>query len=436
MSKSFWTHLLLLLCCSGATAFVPTKLIQKSILYKATLEHVDATQEDKYMPDKLFPPVYNRAAIASNRLSPMDIQRAMTDVKRFVESRLETDLNLIRHATPIAFLRGTGVNDELDGTESKSAVRFAVPNKDLPRGITITEEMMKAPSPYKMECEVVQSLAKWKRVMLKRLGCKVGEGIYCDSTSIRKGYKGDVTHSAVADQWDFELRITKEQRTVEQLKSYIRTIWKIITDAEDYILAKYPDILLPEHPTSSWRLPKEITFVTAQGLHDEFPEESIHGRENKAVEKYGAIFIIGMGWPMKDGSPAEEQRSPSYDDWNLNGDIMVQHPLTEYRHELSSGGIRVDKDSLYNQLEHRDALDELNLDFQKAVYEERLPFSYGGGIGISRLLMLLLRMGHIGQVQVGLWHDDHYKQAFEAGIELIPDRIVEREQPRGGGLAP
>ncbi|CAB9501152.1 Aspartate--ammonia ligase [Seminavis robusta] len=424
------------LLLSQGNAFLPKHVVPRTTRFGSTMDRTETEQESDYMPASLLPPMYNRPAIASNRLSPMEIQRAIVDVKKFVESRLESDLNLIKHTTPIAFLRGTGVNDELDGTESKSAVRFSVPNKNMPRGVIPTEEMMKAPSPYEMDCEVVQSLAKWKRVMLGRLGCQVGEGIYCDSTSIRKGYKGDVTHSAVADQWDFEIRIDKQQRTVQQLQKYVRTLWKIITDAEDYILAKYPSILLPEHPTADWRLPKEIKFVTAQQLHDEFPNESIHGRENKAVEKYEAIFICGMGWPMADGSPAEEQRSPSYDDWNLNGDIMVGHPLTEYRHELSSMGIRVDKESLFKQLEHRGALHETELDFQKAVLQEDLPFSYGGGIGISRLLMLLLRMGHIGQVQVGLWHDEHYKQAFDAGIDLIPDRIVHYDSGVGGKLAP
>lgn len=325
---------------------------------------------------------------------------------------------------------GTGVNDELDGTESKSAVRFTVPNQDIPRGLKVSAEMMKKRSPYQMECEIVQSLAKWKRIMLKRLDVPVGEGIYCDSTSIRKGYKGDVTHSVVADQWDFEIKITEEMRSIEQLKKFVRTIYKIITDCEDFILEKYPAILCPGHPTSEWRLPKEIHFVTAQELHDEFPDEDVYGRENKAVDKYGAIFIIGMGWPMSDGSPAEEVRSPGYDDWNLNGDIMVKHPLTGYRHELSSGGIRVNKESLLKQLEHRGKTHEANLDFQKAVIEGRLPFSYGGGIGISRLLMLLLRTCHIGEVQVGLWHDEHYKQAMAAGIDMIPDRILAFEESK------
>lgn len=137
--------------------------------------------------------------------------------------------------------------------------------------------------------------------MLKRLGVEVDEGIYCTSTSIRKGYKGDVTHSVIADQWDYEIRVREEDRTVETLKQYVRIIWKIITDLEDYILAEYPQILLEGHPTASYRLPKEITFITSEELHAKYPDLDVHGRENAAVRQYGAIFIIGMGWPMTDG---------------------------------------------------------------------------------------------------------------------------------------
>lgn len=328
-------------------------------------------------------------------------------------------------------MRGTGVNDELDGTESKSPVRFTVPNQDIPRGITVSDEVMKKKSEFEMECEIVQSLAKWKRIMLKRLGCNVMEGLYCDSTSIRKGYKGDVTHSVIADQWDFEVRIEREQRSVETLKMFVRKIWMIITDAEDFVLEKYPNILLKGHPTASFRLPKEITFLTSEELHALFPGLSVRDRETAAVNKYKAIFILGMGWPMKDGSPPEEVRAPGYDDWTMNGDIMVLHPLTEYRHELSSMGIRVDRDALLKQLEHRGRLVEKDLAFNRAVIEETVPFSYGGGLGISRLLMLLLRTGHIGEVQVGLWHDAHFRQAAEAGIDMIPDRILpESIQPK------
>jgi aspartate--ammonia ligase len=223
---------------------------------------------------------------------------------------------------------------------------------------------------------------------------------------------------------DFEIRLTREQRTVEQLKSYVRVLWKIVTDAEDYILEKYPEILLEGHPTSTQRLPKEIHFVTSNELHRTHPDLSVHERETAAVREWGAVFVVGMGWPMEDGSAAEEVRSPGYDDWNLNGDILCLHPLTGYRHEISSMGIRVDKASLLEQLEHREMQDQAGLSFFQAVIHEQVPYSYGGGLGISRLLMLLLRTAHIGEVHVGVWHDAHYEQAARAGMDLIPDRIV------------
>ena len=319
-------------------------------------------------------------------------------------------------------MTGTGVNDDLDGSASKSAVKFVVPNQDVPRGLGQNPNTEYGPD-YSMECEIVQSLAKWKRIMLQRLDVPPGHGIYCDSMSIRKGYKGDATHSVVADQWDYEIHITKEQRTVAQLKEYVTTIYKIITDAEEMILDKYPQIL-SSSDKEEWRLPKQIHFTTADDLHEEFPTLSVHDRETAACRKYGAVFIVGMGWPLKDGSPPEEIRSPSYDDWTLNGDIIVFHPLTQYRHELSSMGIRVDKQSLLRQLEHRGMMHEIELPYQRAVLEDRLPLSYGGGIGISRLMMLLLRTCHIGEVQAGVWHDEHYRQTLEAGIDMIPDRIL------------
>jgi aspartate--ammonia ligase len=383
-----------------------------------------------YMPMELLPPKENWAANSTHRLSRIEMQKAMTKIKRFVERRLETDLNLFEHAAPIAFVSGTGVNDELDGSDSKAPVKFVVPNQYIPRGIkpkpasALTPEERQQAVRYKLDCEVMQSLAKWKRIMLDRLGVEVGDGIYCSSTSIRKGYKGDVTHSVIADQWDYEIRIRQEDRNLDTLKSYVNKIWKIITDAEDYILEEYPQILLPGHPTSSIRLPKEIQFITAEELHAKYPNEDVHGRENAAVREYGAIFIIGMGWPIA-GGPPEEVRAPAYDDWNLNGDIMVMHPLTGYRHELSSMGIRVDSKSIVAQLKHRGFENQIDLPFNQSVIHNRLPFSYGGGIGISRLLMLLLRCAHIGEVQCGIWHDEHYKQVCGApGVDMIPDRIV------------
>lgn len=308
-----------------------------------------------------------------------------------------------------------------------------MPNQFIPRGITpkpfseLTPEQQKEANRYAMDCEVIQSLAKWKRLSLARLNVDVGEGIYCASTSIRKGYKGDTTHSVIADQWDYEIRLQQEDRNVETLKSYVRIIWKIITDAEDYILKEYPDIILQCHPTAKFRLPKDITFITSEELHAKYPDMDVHGRENAAVREYGAIFIIGMGWPMKDGSEPEEVRAPAYDDWKMNGDIIVQHPLTGYRHELSSQGIRVDSDSIVAQLKYRGLEHQVDLPYNRAVINNELPYSYGGGIGISRLLMLLLRTAHIGEVQCGVWHQEHFRQVSKCGIDLIPDRIIDLE---------
>jgi aspartate--ammonia ligase len=387
-----------------------------------------AQNKSAYMPAEKLPPKQNREANSTHRFSRLSLQCAITDVKRFVESRLEQDLNVIKHTTPIAFLTDTGVNDELDGTKSKSAVHFTVPNQDIPRGLEYSTQSLVNPTrQFEMECEVVQSLAKWKRIMLQRLNCEVGQGLYCDSTSIRKGYKGDTTHSIVADQWDFEVRIAKEDRTIETLKACVTKIWKIIVDTEKFIIDKYPQILLDSHPSSRFRLPAEIKFLTSDELHIMFPNMGVHERETAAAKKFKAVFIIGMGWPLADGSPAEEIRSPGYDDWNLNGDILVYNPITEYRHELSSMGIRVDRKSLLEQLKHRNILnEEKGKQYYQAILNEQLPFSFGGGIGISRLLMQLLRTGHIGEVQVGVWHDAHYQQAAEAGIDLIPDRIIDR----------
>ena len=178
---------------------------------------------------------------------------------------------------------------------------------------------------------------------------------------------------------------------------------------------------MPRPPFDS---PGTLPFSHPKNLHHKYPNLDVHDRETAAVKEYGAIFIHGMGWPMADGSPPEEVRSPGYDDWNLNGDILVYHPLTEYRHELSSMGIRVDKESLLKQLEHRGMMHQSKLDFFQAVLKDRVPHSYGGGLGISRLLMLLLRTGHIGEVQVGLWNDEHFRQAASAGMDIIPDRIL------------
>jgi len=217
---------------------------------------------------------------------------------------------------------------------------------------------------------------------------------------------------------DWEVRLLEEQRTLDTLKQYVSTIYAIIKDAERMIRAEYPVLAQLDE------LPDTIHFVTAEELHSTWPDEDVHGRENKAVQQWGAIFIVGMGWPMRDGSAPEEVRAPDYDDWTLNGDIMVRGARTGYRHELSSMGVRVNAASLAAQLKARGMEDRTALPYHQGVLRNTLPLCIGGGIGISRLLMHLLGARHIGQVQVGVWADRHHQQCAAAGIALIPDRLM------------
>lgn len=362
----------------------------------------------EYMDPGLLPKDYKPV------LSRKDAALAADAVKQFIEDRLRRDLNLFKHTSPLAFVHGTGVNDDLDGSEAHKAVLFHVAN--IPRDRGVVPDGPTEAEKYGFDAEVVSSLAKWKRLMLRRYGCEPGSGLFCESTSIRKGYKGDVTHSNICDQWDWEVAITPEQRTLDTLKATVRTLYRMIKDCEAMVAQRWPGL----RPT----LPDDIHFVTAEELHAEWPEADIHGREDAAVRRWGAIFIVGMGWPMQDGSAPEEVRAPDYDDWTLNGDIIVKHPATGYRHELSSMGIRVDRAAMEAQLAHRGQSERSSLAYHKAVIDGALPLCMGGGIGISRLLMLLLQRGHVGEVQVGIWHDAHHAQAKAAGLDLIPDRII------------
>lgn len=341
-------------------------------------------------------------------------------------------------------MSGSGINDDLDGSERHKPVGFHVANLRTHRGVQADTSAMH--ETHGFDAEVVESLAKWKRTLLKRYECEVGEGLYCESTSIRKGYFGDCTHSNICDQWDWEIRITREQRTLEHLKAVVRRIYGVLRDVQDAVLAEFPAL---DAGGAAERLPEQIHFITAEDLHARYPGQDVHDREDSGVREFGAIFIIGMGWPMSDGTAPEEVRAPDYDDWNLNGDIIVRHPVTGYRHELSSMGIRVDAASMRKQLEHRCGsslefmcschypppksycfllkrkpsramLARCDLPYHKAVLGDELPFCIGGGLGISRLCMLLLRTGHIGEVQAGVWHPQHVQEARQHGMELIP----------------
>uniref|UniRef100_A0A0G4H585 Aminoacyl-transfer RNA synthetases class-II family profile domain-containing protein n=1 Tax=Chromera velia CCMP2878 TaxID=1169474 RepID=A0A0G4H585_9ALVE len=363
--------------------------------------------EDQYMPGNTLAGNYRPVLRGVERM------RGVSEVKRTFAALLSKEFNLLPHVSPLAFVTGTGINDDLDGSELKSSVKFRVPNlKGSKRGIEV--DLSTVQETHGFDAEVVQSLAKWKRCLCKKYGLCPGEGLVCDSLSIRKGYFGDPTHSNICDQWDWELVITKEQRTLVFLHSVVRRIWRLVKETEREIRNTFPQL---KH---CQELPEEIRIITAEDLHATWPEEDVHGRENRAVNKWGAIFIQGMGWPMRDGSPPEEVRAPDYDDWNLNGDIIVQHPVTGYRHELSSMGIRVDSESLPKQLAHRRMEDRLQLPYHSSVMSGEVPLTIGGGIGISRLAMLLLQTGHIGEVQAGVWHPRHVQEAQDAGMDVIP----------------
>eukprot|EP00634_Sargassococcus_sp_CCMP2135_P001670 CAMPEP_0198676932 /NCGR_PEP_ID=MMETSP1467-20131203/98115_1 /TAXON_ID=1462469 /ORGANISM="unid. sp., Strain CCMP2135" /LENGTH=369 /DNA_ID=CAMNT_0044413837 /DNA_START=59 /DNA_END=1168 /DNA_ORIENTATION=+ len=359
-----------------------------------------------YMERELLPAKYEP------KLEKKVALEAAARIRRFVEDRLSKDLNMVMSPAPLAFESTSKINDDLDGSEAMKAVQFHIAN--IPRDRGVVKEKEEAEQ-FGLDAEVVQSLANWKRCMLKFFDFAPGSGLFCASTSIRKGYKGDTTHSNVAEQWDWEVRITEDQRNERFLKETVRKLWTIIKDAEKMITTTYGI------PPS---LPADLYFTTAEELHAAWPDADVHERETQACKKWGAIFIVGMGWPLKDGSPPEEVRSPSYDDWTLNGDIIVKHPVTGYRHELSSMGIRVDAATLKKQLEHRNMTYLESKPYHAAVLNDELPLSMGGGIGISRLVMLLLQTGHIGEVSVGVWHDAHFHQAKALGIDIIPDRLI------------
>jgi len=262
-----------------------------------------------------------------------------------------------------------------------------------------------------MDCQVVQAATKWKRMALRQFDCAVGQGICTDMRAVRKDYFLDHDHSAYVDQWDWEKRITPEDRTLEVLKDTVRRIWKVIKGAEGFVQEHFPKLRDPRYPD----LPEEITFLHAEEILDIFPDLPRKQRETRILERYPAVFIIGIGWVLKDGYP-HEMRAADYDDWvtptstpdgrtyhGLNGDILVWNPVTRRRHELSSMGIRVTKETLVKQLEISGQLEFLKLPYHQAILNDTIPLSIGGGIGQSRTTMLLLRKAHLGEVSVTVW---------------------------------
>ena len=329
-------------------------------------------------------------------LTPKETQKALFAVKYYIEQNLCRELNLMMVTVPLIVDNKSGVNDLLDRDGSRTPVQFH-----------ITNDFDKNP----VDAQVVQAATKWKRVALKEFSCEVGEGICTDMRAVRKDYFLDHDHSAYVDQWDWEQVITMEQRTLEYLKEVVRKIWKVLKGAESHVQDLFPQLKTDKYTD----MPDKITFLHAEEILDMYPDLPRKARETEALKKYPAIFIIGIGWTLADGYP-HEMRAADYDDWvtetvsetgkpmhGLNGDILVWNPVTKRRHELTSMGIRVTRDTLKKQLEMSRQLDFLKQPYHKAIMNDDIPLSIGGGIGQSRTNMYLLKKAHIGEVSVTVW---------------------------------
>ena len=326
----------------------------------------------------------------ASALSIKETEHAIKYIKDHFERQLAKQLNLTRVSAPLFVRPSSGLNDNLNGVERP--VTFGI--KDL------GEEQV----------EVVHSLAKWKRMALKEYGFVYGEGLYTDMTAIRRDEELDNFHSLYVDQWDWEKVILKDERNVETLKSVVRSIYQALKDTEHYISDKYPYI--------EEILPDEISFVTSQELENMWPEATPKERENNICKMKKAVFVMQIGKELLSGE-RHDGRAPDYDDWELNGDILVYFPVTDTALELSSMGIRVDEDSLASQLKKAGCEERAELPFQKAILNKELPYTVGGGIGQSRMCMYFLRKAHIGEVHSSVWPEDMVKEAQEAGIQLL-----------------
>lgn len=325
-----------------------------------------------------------------SELNLYETQEAIKTIKDFFQQALSEQLTLLRVTAPLFVTPESGLNDNLNGVERPVAFDIKEQNGQI--------------------AEIVHSLAKWKRYALKKYGFHPGEGLYTDMNAIRRDEVTDNIHSIFVDQWDWEKIILKEQRNKDTLKEVVRKVYKAIKKTEKYMSIRYDYI--------EEILPKEIFFITSEELAEMYPGYTSKEREDKIAKLKGAVFIMGIGHEMANGE-RHDGRAPDYDDWNLNGDIIVWYPLLNRSLELSSMGIRVDKDALEAQLKISGCEDRAELPFQKAVIDGQLPFTVGGGIGQSRLCMFYLRKAHIGEVQCSIWPEDMRKEAEYRGIKLL-----------------
>ena len=322
------------------------------------------------------------------RLGIIEKQKYVKLIKDKFEKELAKELKLTRVSAPLLVTRESGLQDDLSGVERVVSFDIAKDGTEL---------------------EIVQSLAKWKRFALAKYGFLPGTGLYTDMTAIRRDDKVDETHSIYVDQWDWEKVITSKDRTIEYLKKTVRKIVRAISKTSDFVQQKGFDGVT---------ISKDVFFVTSEELLQMYPGTTDKEREYEITKKYKTVFIMQIGDDLSDGKP-HDKRAPDYDDWSLDGDLLFYHEVLDTALEISSMGIRVDKTSLLYQLEKADCLDRLSFDYHKQIVDEKLPLSIGGGIGQSRLCMLLLSLAHIGEVQASYWDKDTLKKCKMQKIELF-----------------
>ena len=325
-----------------------------------------------------------------SELNLHDTQIAIKTVKDFFQSLIAERLHLARVSAPLFVDPESGLNDNLNGVER-------------PVTFDIKEQNGR-------EAEVVQSLAKWKRYALKKYGFSYGEGLYTDMNAIRRDETTDNIHSVFVDQWDWEKIIKKEERNLNTLKDVVKMVYKCLRKTEKYMAIQYDYI--------EEILPHDIFFITTQELADMFPDNTPKEREYYIAKAKGAVCIMKIGDTLENGEP-HDGRAPDYDDWSLNADIIVYYPVLDIALELSSMGIRVDRDALLYQLQKSGCEDRINLPFQQAILNEELPYTIGGGIGQSRICMFFLRKAHIGEVQSSLWPEEMVALCEEHGVQLL-----------------
>lgn len=325
--------------------------------------------------------------------SALDLKQTQIAIKRvkdFFQQQLQAQLNLRRVSAPLFVEPETGLNDNLNGVE---------------RPVAFSIKEMEG-----QEVEIVHSLAKWKRMALFRYGFREGEGLYTDMNAIRRDEDTDNIHSVYVDQWDWERIISKNARHEKTLQDTVKAVYDALRLTEKYMSNRYEYI--------TCILPEKITFITTQELLDRYPDCDAKEREYRAAKEYGAVFLEQIGDVLSNGQK-HDGRAPDYDDWRLNGDIIVYYPVLDIALELSSMGIRVDEISLPDQLKKAGCLERAELPFQKAIIEKRLPYTIGGGIGQSRICMFFLRKCHIGEVQVSVWKEEEIVYAKEHGVTIL-----------------